>query len=133
TLLRLERAAPTRSPERQHDREGGAHSRRAFGRNCSLMRFDDLARNRQTETRASVSGGVLIVGLEELVEDAVELLVGNAGAGIPHFHLYAVVDRHHGELNFASVVSELEGIRYQVAEDFIDAIRVPVYGLWKSV
>src|SRR5204863_7104700 len=39
----------------------------------------------------------------------------------------------HGELNLASVVSELEGIRYQVAEDFIDAIRVPVYGLWKSV
>src|SRR5258705_12652810 len=63
---------------RQDDGERGAHAGCALAIDGSVEGFDDLTRDGEAEAGAPMRRRVLIVRLEELVEDARELLRWNA-------------------------------------------------------
>src|SRR2546428_4390810 len=74
----------------------GRFSIAVLGPDAALMGFDDLARNRQSETGILAEGAFRTIGIEAL-EDALEILRRNARALILDAELDIVLNAPHAE------------------------------------
>src|SRR5689334_12151714 len=62
----------------QYQRECGAVARRRSHVDVPVVQLDEVARQRQPEARAAFAGAAPLLGLVELVEDALQLVGGDA-------------------------------------------------------
>src|SRR5262249_38803393 len=106
---------------RQDEDEAAAFADRALGPNFPAMQRHQLARDRQAEAGAAVLARVAAVDLAEALEDHLEVLGGNADAGV--FDREAPVRRAgdvlFGDLDVDATAfrRELDGVAEQVDED----------------
>src|SRR5688500_12807749 len=118
---------------REDEGERGPLAEDAVALDVSAVRLDDLLRDGEPEPGARHRSRSLIVRLIELLEDVRQLLRRDPGARVTHLDLHVMVRWGRGQLHGAARWSELEGVREQVAHDFVDAIGIPLYFLGKPI
>jgi len=102
------------SPFRQGERECGTFARLALQGDAPAVQFDELARQREAESRPFLLVRVVAAHLAELFEHRLLILSRDTDAGIVHRYddIIAVVARRH--LDAAAVGGELHGVGQQV-------------------
>jgi hypothetical protein len=106
----------------QDDREGRTFTRPASHRDVAAEQLAEPPGNRQAKTGAAVLFGRRGLGLAERLEQAAELLLGHADAGVrdgkSHHRAIALEAlRHHGE---TAILSELAAIAQNVKQALLE-------------
>src|SRR2546421_3455100 len=70
--------------DRENQREGGALSRRRLHVDAPVVQLDEVARQREAQAGAATARAASLLGLVELVEDALQLLGRDADAPVGH-------------------------------------------------
>ena len=123
--------------DRQIEREGAAHARRAAQLDLAAEQVRELAADGEAEAGAAVFAAGAGVGLLERLEDDLLLLRRDADAGVrdlegddggrvaQHRMVGApAAGRRRDREPHAALVGELEGVRQQVLQHLLQALRV---------
>src|SRR5437870_1084997 len=78
---------------RNADAEARAGAKRRLDRDRSAMHLDDAPADREPEARAALLPCVGVVDLLELLENALLVGIGDAGAGVAHRQLEIAADQ----------------------------------------
>ncbi len=108
--------------EGESDRETSAAEVSLFRPGRSVVEFDDLLDERQSDPAAAVGAKVVRAALVVAVEDALELVVGNAGTVVFHHEKDASLvglDRHAD-----GALGELDGVAQEVIQDTLNLERI---------
>ena len=113
--------------------EAGTLAGLAFDADFAAHHLHQLTGDRQAQPGAAVLARGGAVGLGEGIEQLVDLLLGDADAGVDDRELQAaaivpVFQRHHLQDDMA-VVGELDGVADQVHQDLAQAAGIAVYAL----
>ena len=94
----------------------------------SVMQLDEVARQRQAESGAATPRAASLLGLVELVEDALQLVGGDADALVCDVDAHSVgVGHRHVDGHRPAARRELDGVRQQIEEDLLQAPFVEPY------
>ncbi len=114
------RAAIERQPQREH----AALAHFACNGDAAAQQAREFTRNRQAEAAAAVLATRRSIGLLERFENHLELVGGNADAGIAHVDTQHVVVRRRDRQRDLAMRRELDRIRQQIAQDLRDTLAV---------
>ena len=110
----------------KHDVEGGSEAEVALRPDGAAVLLDDAAADREAEAGAALLAGVGGFDLLEAVEDAVELVGGDAAAFVDDFQEDGVGGGFGVDANGGGDRRELDRVGEQVGEDLKDAVGVAV-------
>ena len=107
------------------EREDRAHPRRARHREVASEQAGETPADREPEAGSTVLARVAAVHLPELLEDQLELVRGDADAGVRHGEGDVVTPTGDGHGD-RPLVRELDGVAQEVEKDLLDLVLVGV-------
>lgn len=119
------RAGPLGGAEGEVHGEGGALAEAAVHADGAAVRFHQILDQHQAEAAALVGAGAGAADPVEALEQARQLVRGDAGAGVGHGEPGPVAGRGHPHLGAAGE-GELQGVAEQVEDDLLP--HLPVQG-----
>ena len=101
----------------------------ATGRvNRSAVHLDELPGNGQTQTESTALAGDAGIRLAETLEYVRQEFRGNTNAGVADRDFQMRVHALEADLHFAAAVCELDGIRQEIPQHLLQALRIPGHG-----
>jgi len=120
-LVDLDWGGPGRA-DREGEAEGAAVAGSAFDPEAAAVELDELPGEWEAESRAF--GSLAVRRLLELLEDRLELLRRDTGAGVGDGDLDLAVVEPGGDADAALGGSELDRVGHEVEDDLADATPV---------
>src|SRR4029079_12700536 len=96
----------------------------ALGPHDPALALDQVSADEQTQTEPVAAHLITLLDLEELLEDAVEVIRGDPSAGIPHGDAHAFAGDNPLHCDLPASRRELESVVDEIGEHFAKATLV---------